>query len=84
MAANLEDKLAGLPRDRRAKVDARAAELIAEELTLRDLRRALERTQINSLTNWASSRRPSEAGEAQRHAPLDAAQLVKAMGGESI
>jgi hypothetical protein len=40
VAANLEDKLARLPRDRRAKVEARAAELIAEELTLRDLRRA--------------------------------------------
>jgi DNA-binding XRE family transcriptional regulator len=46
MAASLEDKLARLLDDRRAKVDARAAELIAEELTLRDLRRALDRTQV--------------------------------------
>jgi hypothetical protein len=46
MAASLEDKLARLPGDRRAKVDARAAELIAEEMTLRDLRRALDRTQV--------------------------------------
>ena len=47
MAPSLEDKLAGLPGDRRAKVDARAAELIAEEMTLRDLRRALDRTQVH-------------------------------------
>jgi DNA-binding XRE family transcriptional regulator len=46
MAVSLEGKLAQLPKERRAKVDARAAELIAEEMTLRDLRRALERTQV--------------------------------------
>ena len=47
MAVSLEDKLARLPDDRRAKVDGRAAELIAEEMTLRDLRRALDRTQVH-------------------------------------
>jgi DNA-binding XRE family transcriptional regulator len=46
MAVSLEDKLARLPQERRAKVDARAAELIAEEMTLRELRRALDRTQM--------------------------------------
>ena len=46
MVASLEDKLARLPGDRRARVEARAAELIAEEMTLRDLRRALEHTQV--------------------------------------
>jgi hypothetical protein len=40
MTATLEDKLARLPDARRARVEARAAELIAEEMTLRDLRRA--------------------------------------------
>ena len=42
MAVSLEDKLARLPDDRRARVEARAAELIAEEMTLRDLRRAFD------------------------------------------
>jgi hypothetical protein len=46
MAVSLENKLARLPAQRRARVDARAAELIAEEMTLRDLRRALDRTQV--------------------------------------
>jgi hypothetical protein len=47
MATSLEQKLARLPTERRAKVAARAAELIAEEMTLCDLRRALERTQVD-------------------------------------
>jgi hypothetical protein len=46
-AVSLKEKLARLPVERRAKVDARAAELIAEEMTLRDLRRALDRTQVH-------------------------------------
>ena len=34
-----------LPAERRAKIDARAEELIAEEMTLRDLRKAQDLTQ---------------------------------------
>jgi len=45
MATHLKDKLAGVGADRRSKIDARAADLIAEELSLRDLRRAHELTQ---------------------------------------
>jgi hypothetical protein len=47
MAASLEEKLVQLPGERRAKIDARAAELVAEEMTLRDLRRALDRTHVH-------------------------------------
>ena len=46
MATALNDKLKSLPAKRRKKVEARAAELIAEELSLRDLRKALAKTQI--------------------------------------
>ena len=46
MARTLEQELRKLPRKRRAKVDARAAELIAEELSLREIRKALNRTQV--------------------------------------
>ena len=42
----LNDMLSRLPNDRRAKVEARAAELIAEEMSLRDLRKALGKTQV--------------------------------------
>ena len=37
--------IAQLPPDRRARIEARARQLIAEELTLRDLRKAHELTQ---------------------------------------
>ncbi|MHC4696398.1 MAG: helix-turn-helix domain-containing protein [Planctomycetota bacterium] len=45
MATTLDKMIKRLPRERRAKVEARAAELIAEEMTLRDMRKARELTQ---------------------------------------
>jgi transcriptional regulator with XRE-family HTH domain len=45
MARELNEKIAGLPLNRREKVEARAAELIAEEMSLRELRRAMGKTQ---------------------------------------
>lgn len=45
MATDLKTMMNRLPADRRKKVDARAAELIAEEMTLRDLRKAHALTQ---------------------------------------
>jgi hypothetical protein len=42
---NLTDVMAELPAERRARVESRAEALIAEETTLRDLRRARELTQ---------------------------------------
>jgi transcriptional regulator with XRE-family HTH domain len=41
----LREKMASLPAGRRKKIEARAAELIAQEMTLRDLRKALDLTQ---------------------------------------
>jgi hypothetical protein len=45
MATTLKEKMKKLSPKRRAKINARAAELIAEELTLRDLRVARQKTQ---------------------------------------
>jgi len=45
MPTTLKDMMDRLPAERRKKVDARAAELIAEEMTLRDLRKARDLTQ---------------------------------------
>jgi transcriptional regulator with XRE-family HTH domain len=45
MARPLSERLAELPAARRRRVEARAAELIAEEMSLRDLRRAMGKTQ---------------------------------------
>jgi transcriptional regulator with XRE-family HTH domain len=45
MAANVRDTMKGLSPARRKKIEARAAALIAEEMSLRDLRQALTLTQ---------------------------------------
>lgn len=45
MATTLKDKIKKLPAARRKKVEARAARLIAQEMTLRELRQAHKRTQ---------------------------------------
>lgn len=46
MAANVDDKIKKLSPAQRKKVEARAAELIAEEMTLRELRHARKLTQV--------------------------------------
>lgn len=43
--STLKERLDTLPTARRDKVEARAADLIAEEMTLRDLREAMTQTQ---------------------------------------
>ena len=45
MAKSLKDKLNALPATRQTSIATRANELIADEMTLRDLRLALEKTQ---------------------------------------
>ncbi|MEQ8966255.1 MAG: XRE family transcriptional regulator [Azospirillaceae bacterium] len=47
MATSLDSIIDALSADERALVESRAADLIAEEATLRDLRRALALTQID-------------------------------------
>ena len=45
MPVNVDDVIAGLDPDRRRRIEERAAELIAEEMTLRELRKARQLTQ---------------------------------------
>jgi uncharacterized protein YehS (DUF1456 family) len=45
MARSLNDKMRSLSKERRDTIQKRANQLIAEEMTLRDLRLALEKTQ---------------------------------------
>jgi transcriptional regulator with XRE-family HTH domain len=45
MSVNIRTKIAQLNRNQRRKVENRAAELIAEEMSLRDLRKARKLTQ---------------------------------------
>jgi transcriptional regulator with XRE-family HTH domain len=46
MAVNVNEKIKRLSPAQRKKVEARAAELIAEEMTLRELRKARKLTQV--------------------------------------
>ena len=46
MAVNVDDKIRKLSTVQRKKLEVRAAELIAEEMTLRELRKARKLTQV--------------------------------------
>jgi transcriptional regulator with XRE-family HTH domain len=46
MAITLKDKMKGLGASRRRKIEARTAELVKEQMTLRELRRARKLTQV--------------------------------------
>ena len=50
MTSNVEDKIARLAPERRRRVEERAAELVAEEMTLRELRKARQLTQARVAT----------------------------------
>ena len=45
MALNVDERIAKLGSDQRRKVEERATELISEEMTLRELRKARQLTQ---------------------------------------
>jgi len=47
MTVSLDDMMAGLAPERRRRIEERAAELIAEEMTLRELRKARALTQAS-------------------------------------
>jgi DNA-binding XRE family transcriptional regulator len=47
MATTLKQKIAKLPAKRRARVKARAQQLVAEEMSLRMLRKAMNKTQVD-------------------------------------
>ena len=47
MGLNVEDVITGLAPERRRKIEERAAELIAEAMTLRELRKARKLTQAS-------------------------------------
>jgi DNA-binding transcriptional ArsR family regulator len=47
MGRTLKQVMAGLPAARRTKIEARVAELVAEERSLHDLRKAMNKTQVS-------------------------------------
>jgi DNA-binding XRE family transcriptional regulator len=79
----LGEKIAGLPKARRAKVRARTAELIAEELSLQAMRKALGRTQVALARELGVGQDTVSRIENRTDLMLSTlARYVKALGGE--
>ena len=69
MAIDLKDYLATLPETRRQAIEARAEELIAEELSLAELRRDLKQSQVDLAKKMGVKQgNVSEARATVRHA----------------
>jgi transcriptional regulator with XRE-family HTH domain len=82
MARTLSQKLKTLPVARRSKIEERAAELIEEELSLRDLRKALDRTQVEVAKKMGVGQDTISRYEQQADMMLSTLErYVSAMGG---
>ena len=83
MARTLSDKVQQLPAARRKKVEARADVLIAEEMSLRDLRKAMNRTQVEMAKALKVGQDTVSRYEQRSDMLLSTLQgYVQAMGGE--
>lgn len=83
MTNTLKNRLKKLPAARRKKISKRAKELIAQEMTLRDLRKALELTQADISSKLHMNQ--EAISRLERRSDLLLSTLVsyiKAMGGE--
>ena len=79
----LEEKLSELPRDRREAIEAETATLVAEELSLRELRKSLSLTQVNVAKEMGVGQ--DEVSRAENRADMLVSSLrnmISAMGGE--
>ena len=82
MTTSLYDMIAGLDPARRRKIEDRAAELIAEEMTLRELRKARQLTQVSVARELGVSQ--DAVSRLERRSDLLLSTLrktVEAMGG---
>jgi DNA-binding XRE family transcriptional regulator len=71
---NVNEMIDSLPKARRRKIEKRGAELIAEELTLQELRRARELTQVKmAKTLGVAQKQNFRNREAHRHAYFNTA-----------
>lgn len=83
MGRTLDQKIKTLPKARRAKVRARAEELIAEEATLQDLRKAFGLTQTTIAKKLKVGQDTVSRVEKRTDMLLSTLSgYVKAMGGE--
>jgi len=83
MAVNVNDKIRKLSPAQRKKVEARAAELIAEEMSLRELRRARKLTQVRVAKTLGITQ--DSVSRLEKRSDLLLSTLrktIKAMGGD--
>ena len=82
MGRTIDEAIDKLPPDRRAKVEARAAELIAEELSLQELRNAMRLTQAELAKRLGVGQDTISRAEQRADMLLSTLQgYVEAMGG---
>ncbi len=80
---DVEEIIAALPDESRKRVEARAAELIAEEMTLRDLRKAMSMTQVEMAKALDIGQEGVSRLEKRTDMLLSTlGNCIKAMGGE--
>jgi DNA-binding XRE family transcriptional regulator len=83
MARNVNDIIKSLPANRRRKIEKRASQLIAEEMTLQELRRARELTQVRMAKNLGVAQK--QISEIEKRTDMRISTLrrsIEAMGGK--
>ncbi len=83
MARNVNDIIKSLPASRRRKIEKRAAALIAEEMTLQELRRARAMTQVRLAKNLGVAQK--QVSEIEKRTDMHISTLrrsIEAMGGK--
>ena len=83
MARNVNDIIKNLPVSRRRKIEKRANVLLAEEMTLQQLRRAREMTQVRMAKNLGVAQK--QISEIEKRTDMHISTLrrsVEAMGGK--
>jgi DNA-binding XRE family transcriptional regulator len=82
MARNVNDIIKNLPANRRRKIERRATALIAEEMTLQELRRAREMTQARMAKSLGVAQK--QISEIEKRTDMHISTLrrsIEAMGG---
>lgn len=83
MATSLKEKMQALDAKSRKKIEARTAELIAEEMSLRDLRKAMGKTQAKMAKELGIKQEGVSRLEKRSDLLLSTLRgYVEAMGGE--
>jgi DNA-binding transcriptional ArsR family regulator len=79
----LQQKMRGLPAARRRKIDARTAQLVREEMTLRKLREAYGMTQVNMAKSLKVNQEQVSRIEARTDLHISTLRRhVRALGGD--